>query len=131
MPPETMNRFPLPNRPVVAEKTYFDNEKDVDVLLANELNRLSIQERENVFEEIHGVDPVVEESEEMIRQSLEQLSKEIERIEVKKAYNMALNASSTSREYVESTKFRLMFLRSENFRVTKAATRLVLYMEGM
>ena len=112
-------------------KKLIKTEKDVDSMLAQDLNTLSLQDREKVYEEIHGVNSVTEETEALINQSLFHLERAIQRIQDKEAYNLAINKSVQSKNYIESSKFRLMFLRCENFDVDSAASRLVLYLERM
>lgn len=62
----------------------------------------------------------------MVNTALTALEREIESIQPKSAYEEALTLNRT---YVQSNKFRLMFLRADNFNVRKAAARLVLFME--
>jgi hypothetical protein len=100
--------------------------KDVDVLLAQELNQMTFKERETVYEELHGVDTIIEETEDFIHKTLEDVNRELSKIRIKPAYEQA---ESMSKEYVTSRKFRLMFLRAEYFNVRKAAGRLVKFME--
>jgi hypothetical protein len=100
--------------------------KDVDVLLAQELNQMTVKERETVYEELHGVDTIIEETEDLIQKTLEDLNRELLKIIIKPAYEQA---ERMSKEYVTSPKFRLMFLRAEYFNVRKAAGRLVKFME--
>jgi hypothetical protein len=103
-------------------------ETDVDALLAKELNQMSFQERESVYEEIHGVEKEVDETDEFIGTSLEALENELQSIADKPAYDQA---EKVDRGYVHSRKFRLMFLRSEYFHIQKTAIRLVKCMEGI
>lgn len=101
-------------------------QKDVDLGIAREMNRLSIAERERMFETVHGVSQVVQEYPAMVNAALSALEEEIASIQSKSAYEQAL---MLNRAYVQSKKFRLMFLRADNFDVKKAAARLVLFME--
>jgi hypothetical protein len=103
------------------------NQDNIDAVLAEELNQMSFQEREAMYEEIHGVDSIVNETPEFVAERLEALANELQKILNKPAYD---RAESTSKEYVTSQKFRLMFLRSESFDARKAAHRLVRFMEG-
>ena len=104
-----------------------DVDVDIDALLAAELNQMTFKEREKMYEEIHGVDVPVAESEELITSSLEELDRELQAIAVKPAYLQALQQNP---EYIHSRKFRLMFLRAESFHPAKAASRLVRFLEG-
>ena len=100
--------------------------KDVDAILASELNQLSMKERERVYEEIHGVDEVIAETPEFVAVKLAALDSALRRIPSKPAYDQAESMSS---EYVSDPKFRLMFLRADAFDAEKAAARLVMFME--
>jgi hypothetical protein len=100
-------------------------QKDVDALLAEELNQLSMNEREKISEEIHGVRRVVEETPELLAESLAALVQELISIPSKPAYELA---EQLSNQYVTDLKFRLMFLRAEDFDARKAASRLVSFL---
>jgi len=97
-----------------------------DRSLAHEMNRLSMKEREHRFEEMHGVSSFIDETPDVVSIALSELSEQLARIQTKEAYNLAYKMD---RSYVESSKFRLMFLRAEKFDAKKAAERLVLFME--
>jgi hypothetical protein len=101
--------------------------EDVDALLAQELNQMSFEERELVYEEIHGVETLIEETPDFVYAKLDALELEIQRINEKPAYELA---EQMSREYVTDSKFRLMFLRAERFDERLAAMRLVKFMDG-
>jgi hypothetical protein len=103
------------------------NPKDVDFLIAKELNEMSFEERELACEEIHGVDAIIEEKPEFVEQHLEAMELELCNIPRKPAYDEALRISGC---YVTDRKFRLMILRSEYFDARKAAIRLVKYLQG-
>ena len=108
----------IPTEPITA--------KDEAKLLADELNAMSVQEREKVYEEIHGVDSDTPESPELISSYLRKFDVQLSHIKNKPAYDLAyqLNAG-----FVANDKFRLMFLRSTQFQVNAAAEKLVSYFE--
>jgi hypothetical protein len=96
-------------------------------MLAYDMNQLSVEEREKVFEDVHGVAPVrIDEPQEVIDASLYLLEKELANISSKAAYDLA---SSMSKEYTSSNKIRLMFLRAESFDAYKAASRMVKFFD--
>jgi hypothetical protein len=99
---------------------------NADLLSAKEMNELSLDEREHVYEDIHGIPRVVEEEPGFIAQKLEALEEELAKIPKKPAYDRALFLSP---RYVKRHSFRLMFLRAENFHTEKAALRVVKYFE--
>lgn len=102
-------------------------EADVDVLLANDLNTLSFKERDFLYEEIHGVSEVIEETEELIQRSLAEMEQELRRIPEKPDYEEAMRRCPG---YVEDRRFRLMFLRAKHFNTKEAAALLTRYLKG-
>jgi hypothetical protein len=95
-------------------------------MLAKEMNQLSVEEREEVLEDIHGIARVVDEPQEFIETCLALLEKELTNISSKVAYDLAY---FTSKEYTSSNKIRLMFLRAESFDPYNAASRMVRFFE--
>lgn len=51
-----------------------------DAALAQEMNALTVEEREQIFEEIHGIATIIEETPELIASSLQQMRLELARI---------------------------------------------------
>ena len=98
----------------------------VDPSLAQELNELSVQEREAVFDEVHGVAKPLEETLELIQESFLNLKRELARIPKKsrKAYDRAVFLKPSLEC---DDKFKLMFLRAERFDASAAAWRMVGY----
>ena len=96
--------------------------EDPDALLARELNRLSIQEREQVNYDVHGVAEVMPEGSEFVSTRLIQLELELDKITEKEAYNQALIQDPN---FVKNCNFRIRFLRAERFVAAEAAVRMV------
>lgn len=99
----------------------------VDALLANELNKLSFQERESINEEIHGVDVRnlgVEETPQLLRESFQQLNIELEQIRPERVLFDRSQKLFGSTTYLNTEEFRIMFLRCDLFDCRKAAIRL-------
>ena len=98
-----------------------------DALLAYELNQLSFIERDMLNEEIHGVrDRYPEETPQLLSDSLEKISIELDCIKHKPAFEISQTFPNT---YVNTDEFRLIFLRCETFDVKKAAARIVAYLD--
>lgn len=95
-----------------------------DKLIAEELGKLSLEEREKVYEDVHGVSHLVEETPELIEESLELMEIEIHSIRQKDAYDQA---KLLSNGFVTNRKFLLGFLRAESFNAKKAAARFTKY----
>ena len=97
-----------------------------DELLAKELNSLSLREREQVFHDIHGVSQSVEETPTFVAQKLAELDLNVSKKKRRYAYD---RAKAQNPDYVASRRFRLAFLRAEEFDAEAAATRLVRFCE--
>jgi hypothetical protein len=95
---------------------------DMDKVLAQEVHNLSLQERNRVYEEVHGVAGHLEEDPEVIAQRLSEFDWHLSTIRNKPAYDFALQQSP---QYVNDRNFRLSFLRSTEFDAPKAAQKLV------
>ena len=130
----------------------FDN---TDHAIAREFYSLSFQDRNDINEEVHGVQSMAqEETPELIEDSLRMLSIELRNLPLysKQIYETALNKHMNGKGngdvedffsfssinddeydndecYVETRNFQLMFLRCELFNPKKAAIRLVTYLE--
>ena len=90
---------------------------DMSSLIALELNNLSIQEREAVYEDLHAVrkkDPPMEE----MKEKIEELKREMQNSRTAQIYNKAkfLNPA-----YVNDPKFLFIFLRTTDYNVKEAA----------
>jgi hypothetical protein len=89
--------------------------------------QMPLKERSQVYEEVHGVDEVIEESPAFVAERLHALDCELQTISHKPAYHQAERISAA---YVYDPKFRLSFLRADYFDARRAAIRLVKFMEG-
>lgn len=104
---------------------------NMDNVLVEELNELSLNEREKTMEEIHGVHAgTVAENErpDKLTEALRQMRRDLEAIspQDKPAYRLALQ---TDGRYVSHTKFLLKFLRAEKYDPKEAAFRMVRFLE--
>ena len=95
-------------------------------LIANELAKLSLKEREEVYEDLHGVRDSIEETPELIQDSIAQMEMEIDKIGDKLGY---VQAMILSEEFVTKRETRIKFLRAESFNAKKAAVRIVRYFQ--
>jgi hypothetical protein len=87
---------------------------NADLLMAKELNELSLEEREQVYEDIHGIPRLVEEDSAFVNNSLLQLDQALSSLTKKAAYDKAFFLSPN---HVSSPKMRIMFLRANNFQI--------------
>ena len=100
--------------------------EDVDALLNSEMCQLSLDERNKVYQDIHGVSDEINETPDLVAKSHHQLDLEIEQIKEKTAYDLAC---SIDRNYVMDKDFRMKFLRSTLFDAKAAATKMVQFFE--
>jgi len=104
-----------------------NNEKIMDDFLSREMLQLSLQDRNTINEEIHGVQTLApEETPKMLTAALDRLSAEISMIPIKVAYDASQELTST---YVNSADFRLRLLRRHLFNAKKAASGMVLFLD--
>eukprot|EP00536_Pseudo-nitzschia_multiseries_P001200 jgi/Psemu1/2731/gm1.2731_g len=120
----------------MAKKTmhYTDERVDpqeVNIVLAEESNKLSFIDRSRIHEEIHGVlcmAPV--ETPELLTTSLKELSSALDSIPISEKKGLIKSHELfPDNDYVNSRNFRLTFLRCEFFDARKAAMRLTKYLD--
>jgi hypothetical protein len=100
------------------------NVVDVDLALAAEFHRLSVQDRNKILEEVHGVNfAVSNETPHLIQTSLQQLQVEIRKIRSKPAYDHAMRSNHVDTSYIQSPEFQLRFLRAVLYNIKQAAYR--------
>ena len=97
---------------------------EADSLIAQKMASLSMKDREDFLFDLHGVQKAVPETPEMIQTSLQQLDFEMEQVNSKEAYEMAI---AMNPDYVDN--LRLRFLRAERFHTPKAALRFSRFFE--
>ena len=105
------------------------NPKSSDIVAqtAKDLNELSSEAREKLFEEVNGISSTEDEDPELVEQCLEGFEEEIEQVQLdKSAYNLAMAMRPQLRK---DREFRLMFLRAECFDLRRAARRIVQHFE--
>ena len=95
---------------------------DLDAVLAKDLAQLSMQQRERVLEDIHGVLPVKNEDPKFVHDCLVQVEHEISQMKHKEYYSKALFLAPSR---VKDDAFRLMFLRATDFDPIRAAKMIV------
>mmetsp|Transcript_87484 Transcript_87484/g.131231 ORF Transcript_87484/g.131231 Transcript_87484/m.131231 type:complete len:468 (+) Transcript_87484:35-1438(+) len=101
--------------------------EDNDALFAQELNKLSMKERDEVLHDVHGVSDVMDEEPAFVEKCFRELQVELLKIKSKPAYDQALLHNEA---YVKDEKFMLMFLRAEGFDPKSAAARTVSFFEA-
>ena len=123
-PPTTVYP-PTPGAINTMESFNFENG---EAMLVQELNNLSVQERERLLHEVHGVEDDIE-TPELVRNSLQGLQKAIDTLKESANCDAYTLAESVSPDFVRSDRFRLMFLRALRFDCEAAALRLFAHFE--
>ena len=104
---------------------------EIDDLLSRDLLSLSLQDRNAVIEEIHGVQTIApDESPGMLQSALQELGLHIDQMpsdKIKTAYLRCQTLYPDS--YINGNDFRLRFLRCDLFDAKKAATRMVEFLD--
>jgi hypothetical protein len=103
-----------------------DVDVDVDAVLAEDLNNMTMHERERVFYDLHGVSDAVEETPELVESRLAELDNDIRNTRSRNAYSIA---EAQNVKYVTDPKLRLKFLRASLFDAKRAASQLVTFFE--
>jgi hypothetical protein len=84
-----------------------DKEEDPTALIAKTMNHLSLMERDQAYEDMHGVSAAVQETPELISKALNVMEQSLLTIRHKNACDMAL---SIQKGYVQDPQLCLMFL---------------------
>jgi hypothetical protein len=112
-------------RAVEKKQAWYTDENDL--ALAREMNELSVNEREQVFDEIHGVAKGQEETPEFVANCLAQM--DISLSVISKAKRKALDRAIFVKPSIETdADFKLMFLRTDDYDGLKAARRMTRYL---
>ena len=106
------------------------SQESVDMQLAEELNRLSMQQRDQALHEIHGISAPTHESPEFVRHKRQELDACLRQLAPKKSSAAYRLAVAMNPEYVSSEALQLMFLRSEEFDPSKSAKKMVKFFEA-
>jgi hypothetical protein len=109
--------------------------KDSENMFSKALLNLSFNDRNTIEEEMHGVSCMaIEETPELIEESLHQFDLELDMIESKVAYNKAINMIANigdplTHSFILSKEVKLRFLRAEFFDPCKSASRYTKYID--
>lgn len=98
-------------------------------LLAHQLSQLSMEDREEVLYDLHGVSRAVQETAAMISSSIGQLEIELENLSSQNRMTAYGVAKEMNPEYVTNRDFQLKFLRADRFDAKAAALRLARHFE--
>jgi hypothetical protein len=102
------------------------SKRDVDRLIASELNRISLEERERAMHDVHALPAEREETSGFMESCLSEMDNRLQEIRHNTFYDIAANQSP---EYVSAMKFRLLFLRSSRYDPIAAANKMIKFFE--
>ena len=110
------------------------NPVHIDRLMAKEIDRLSLRDRNAIYEEIHGVSTcAIEETPELLETSLLEFQTELDKIDSDKrsAYDYIANQEleKPSKRILQGKELRLRFLRRTFFHVPQAVHRFARYFQ--
>ncbi|VEU43984.1 unnamed protein product [Pseudo-nitzschia multistriata] len=114
----------------MTSNAYVSN-KEAGEILSKELLALTLRDRNEITEEIHGVSSMaVEETPELLIRSLSMLEEELQVMpeSKKKYYTKALSLPDS---YVQKDRFKLRFLRTCLFRPKEAAERIIKHLTNI
>lgn len=97
-----------------------------DRMIAAELNRLTLKEREEVFNDIHGLPEMREETHQFIQSCFDQFDAYLFAIKHNTAYELA---ESLSPLYVRRDEFKLLFIRACRYDPHAAANKMIKFFE--
>ncbi len=112
------------------------DDSEYDKIIANEFGKLSLKQRNELYEEIHGVHTMaIKESPELIEESLKKFQRELDKMDrkSKRSYDIIAKQEGNpfSRNMIQGKEFRLRFLRTELFDVPKAVKRMLGYFNNV
>lgn len=122
-----IDQVPVTGRYPVSEKYKLAEITKLDEIVAEEFGQMTLDDREKVFEQIHGVERIPPEEPGFVSLKLEEMEMELCKIKDKPLYDEALKIS---KGYVQDRNLRMMFLRADSFHARKAAKRLIRFLEG-
>jgi hypothetical protein len=120
--------FPLNAYSYTTNQHQTSKEKaELDKFLATKLNNVSLKDREEAFEEVHGIPTIKREDHDALMLGLHELDKHLTSIKRGTVYEQAELMDAA---YVTHRHFRLMFLRGSRYNPTSAAEQLVRFFDA-
>lgn len=95
-----------------------------DKIIAHALGQMSLEEREKVYHDIHGVADEIHEEPAFVAERLQEMRDALFQLKSQPSGWALQLAESIDPQYVNNTKFLLAFLRCEGFVAIKAADRM-------
>lgn len=99
-------------------------------LLAQDMNALSVQERNQLYEEVHGISEVIDETPEFVAKRLHEMREALSTLSKRPKVVRALSrAFFLQPNLAKDDNFHLIFLRAERFDPVQAAAKMARYFE--
>lgn len=119
-------RRPTRNAATTSSPDDEPSKQHADRIIAAELNRLSLEEREKVFNDIHGLPEMREETPQFIQSCFDQFDAHLFAIKPNTAYELAERLSPM---YVKRDEFRLLFIRACRYDPHAAANKMIKFFQ--
>ena len=103
-----------------------DEETAGAAMLAQKLTQLSMDDREQVFYDLHGISELQEETPDFLEEKLASMDEALGKIPIKSAYDVAYQLDP---EKLQDRDFRLKFLRATSFDAEAAAKRMAMHLD--
>jgi len=102
-----------------------------EAVLANDLNKMTVDERDFVYDDVHGVRslPVEERNPSRMMESLDQMDRSVNRLLEPNMVAFRKAITLDSQYVLRDRLFRIRFLRADEFDAAKAARRFLNYLE--
>lgn len=102
------------------------SKEELDRFIAQSISSLSVQERQSEIEELHGVSQLLQEDQNSVERSLQELDTRLNAIKNGSCYEVA---EAMDTRHVANKNFRLMFLRADRYDSVAAATRMIRFFD--
>lgn len=101
--------------------------KDTEEFLAEEINKLSFHERNKAHEDVHCVGEELKEDPDLVEQSQQEFQQELDVIRPKTPIYQT--AEEIDADYVNDPKFRLKFIRANEYDAKKAVYQMIKFLQ--
>lgn len=95
-------------------------------MIASDMSKLSLQEREKAENDIHGIGDTVVETPELLTRCLEEMNHYLDAMKRGTSFELA---EAIDRSYTSNVHFRTMFVRAERYRPVDAAERMIRFFD--
>ena len=107
-----------------------NDDTEPDIIVARELNKLSMEERDKADNDLHCIadknNDVIPESKEFVETKLEEMEVELHNTLRKSSYELALSIDPT---YIRNRELRLIFLRADRYNCKLSAGRFIRFLD--